>query len=208
MTDFDKQLAPPDERAELAEELAEQRDESLSLAEWYLKVMGECDFVEQRIDEQAAKIKAQVAARRKALEWRFGRDFREQVERDLAQQKNKRKRSIDYITGRAGFRSVPAKVVVVNKDELMNWAAIHCPDAVPMEPVLHVTPILKHFEATGEEAPGCFIRQKFDKFYPGAIDNEQLGPQAGTDRLTDGSDPTPVVGGESGSTAAPPEAGA
>ena len=202
-------LAHPDERAELAAELCEQREHDLPLTVWYLKVLAECEFMEDRIKEQAEKMLSAITARRRALEWRFGREFREMVERDLAQQKGKKKRSVEYLTGRAGFRTLPGKVFVQNKEELVNWCAINLPKAVPMEPVLHVTPIMEHFDATGEIPPGCDILAKRDKFYPSTGEKEQIGgTQERTNGLPDESGPASGLATGTGSTEAPPEAGA
>ena len=164
------------ERAELVEDLFQHRKGSdLSLPEWYLAEMGKCEFMAERIKSQAEKMLREVEGRRKALEWRFGSEFREAVERALAEKnrgKSKPVRSIKYHTGTAGFRTTPPKLIVLNAKALMDWAAINCPDAVRMEPRLHVSPVKAHIEQTGEVVPGCEYRGKLDKFYPTVFNKE------------------------------------
>lgn len=174
-----------DERAEIAAELFEQRIGSeLDLQTWYLQEMGKCEFMADRIKEQAEKMLREVESRKRALEWRFGQEFRALVEKDL-EQKNQGKakpvRSMKYLTGTAGFRTAPAKLIVLNAKALMDWASLHVPEAVKMEPKLHVTPIRAHIEATGEIVPGCDYRGKMDRFYPSAMNKELPdGSQDGT----------------------------
>jgi hypothetical protein len=164
------------ERAEIAAELMEQRSGSgLSLQEWYLGEMAKCEFMADRIKDQTERMLREIENRRKALEFRFGAEFRAAVEADLAEKakgKSKPPRSVKYHTGTAGFRTTPPKLIVLNAKALMDWAAVNCPEAVKMEPTLHVTPIKAHIQAGGELPPGCDYRNKVDKFYPSVFNKE------------------------------------
>lgn len=161
-----KDLAPANpEMAAIIERYQSDPDrQNYTFQEWFLLMDGRLTLAAETIKAQAERMLAQVEAQRKALHWRYGPDFRTRVEADL--QSHKGKRSIDYLTGRAGFRKTPAKLVVTNAKELTDWAAVNCPDAVRMEPKLHVTPVRKMIESTGEEPPGCRYIPAQDRFYP------------------------------------------
>lgn len=195
MSGGQSELGPVDPRAELAAEIAAQRDDSLGFPEWYLSEMGKCDFMELRIKEQAEKMLAEIDARRKALEWKYGQDFRAQVERDLAEKnrgKSKQARSVKYLTGTAGFRTTPPKLIVTNDKALMDWAAINVPEAVKLEPKLHLTPVKRYIESGGEQPPGCIYQGKGQRFYPTAL-NKEIGYDEGTGRDVTPADPHPAV---------------
>jgi len=177
-------LAGPDERAEIAAELlATRRGSRLSLQEWYLEEMGKCDYAADRIREQADKMLKEIENRKKALEWRFGNEFRALVEQDLKERNSgqgKPVRSVKYLTGTAGFRTTQPKLIVTNAKTLMDWAAINCPEAVKMEPKLHITPIKGYIEQNGDVPPGCDYRGKADKFYPTVMNKELPDAPDGT----------------------------
>lgn len=163
----EQEIQPIDaERAEIVEQLqADPRRGQMSFPEWFLAVDSELELAEQRIKEQAAKMIAFVQARRKALHWKCGQDFREAVDKDIVAQSSK-KRSKDYLTGRAGYRTAPAKVLVLDSKKLIDWCALNLPEAVPMEPRLHLTPLKAYIESTGETPPGCDFRKPELRFYP------------------------------------------
>lgn len=172
-----------EERNEIVEQLhGDPERQRLSFVEWFLQVDGQMDAAEARIKEQAERMLAYIKTRRAALHWKYGADFRQQVESDLSRQSGKKK-SIDYLTGRAGFRTRPSKVIVGDKAKLTNWCAVNLPEAVPMRPELHVTPIKKYIEETGDVPPGCGWRQAERAFYPNvnAPALEEGGDEAGAE---------------------------
>lgn len=162
-------LAPADERTELIEQMQNDPDrERMSFAEWFLHGENNDVAAIERVKAQADKLIAYFEARRRARQWRYGTEFRATVENDLAEQrkKDKRKKSVTYATGTAGFRKAPALVIVKDKKALMDWCGVNLPAAVPMEPHLHLTPIKEHFAKTGEIPDGCDVVEEREQFYP------------------------------------------
>lgn len=169
------ELATQDERAELAAQMEQERrvdPHGMNLQEWYLAQEGRDDAMEALIKKQADRMLAAINARRRAREWRWGREFRARVEEDLAEQKG-RKKSVNYITGTAGFRKVQGKVHIVDAAKLKDWAVANLPDALSLD--LHVTPIKKYIEDSGDIPPGAEWTPPADRFYPASS-----APQLGT----------------------------
>lgn len=175
-TENTQALAPVDERAELAAEIAaDPQRERMSFPEWYLAVLGNCDAAEERLREQYNRMRAAIDARRKALEWRFGSAFRAQVEADLAAQKGKKK-SVSYLTGNAGFRKTRGRLIFKDGEALKVWCAENLPDGLKLE--LSKTAISEHIKVTGEVPPGAEWEPESDKFYP-AVERPELTEEDG-----------------------------
>lgn len=168
----EKALAAVDERVEIAEHLASERENAgeTSLAQWYLSKLGECDAMEERVKEQATRILAGINARRRALEWKWGREFRAQVERDLANQKGKKK-SVDYLTGRAGFRAAGERLVIKDAEALEKWCGENYPEGLKLS--LSASKIKEYIKESGEVPPGAEFVPKQERFYP-SVENALL----------------------------------
>ncbi|NLX97577.1 MAG: hypothetical protein GXY83_15525 [Rhodopirellula sp.] len=151
----------------LADANREAQVETNWLAPWYLRKMAELEAAESLIKEQSKRMLAQVAARRKALEYQWGQAFKAQVDADLAEQGGKKK-SIDYMTGRAGYRSSGGKPQIVIEDEnaAIEAAEMACPDAIKRTIIKSV--LQAYVESTGEEIPGTKLitTPKVEHFYP------------------------------------------
>jgi hypothetical protein len=160
-------VAMEEVEALLADSHTAQTDDGRWLAPWYLRKLAELDAAEAMIDEQAKRMKSQIGARRKALEWKWGEPFRAQVDADIQAQGGKKK-SVDYLTGRAGYRAVGGRPKVTITDEAQAIAAAEraCPAAVKKS--LLLTPLLDHVKATGEVLPGTdyTVTPKEERFYP------------------------------------------
>lgn len=190
-------LAIPDERAVLAAQMEQERRvdaHGMTLPEWYLAQEAKDSAMEEMVRRQAERIIAGINARRKAREWRWGSEFRRQVEQDMANQKGKKK-SVNYITGTAGFRMVPGKVHIIDAAALKDWAVANLPDALSLD--LHVTPIRKHIEESGEVPPGAEYTPPHDKFYPAAAGpmlGGTDGPQTGANGLPETTERDSALG--------------
>lgn len=152
----------PDEAELLAATLEPEPDQSLPV--WYLGELTKIDAMAERIREQSARMLAQLETHRRALAFRYGAEFRAQVEADLAAQRG-RKKSVDYPTGRAGFRQKPGKLTITDAKALSEWCAEHCMEAMELK-IARTTPIREHYERTGELPPGCVYTHPGDEFYP------------------------------------------
>ena len=101
------------------------------LPQWYLGELAALKAAKDVLTVQYNKMLAQIAAREKALDWKWGRDFQAQVQRDLDVRPGK-KRSVDYLTGRAGWRKSGggAKLLVSNEKAAISEAAAMCPEVI------------------------------------------------------------------------------
>lgn len=75
--------------------------------------------------ENAEKMKAELARRREALEWRFGPELAQFARANLGKTRTWR----GYY-GSVSFRATPAKITASDHDKAAWWALGACPDAV------------------------------------------------------------------------------
>ena len=174
--------------ANLAESRHDPNDPMGWLGDWFTLQQTMLDAARAAVKAQAKVMLRQIEARRKTLEWNWGREFRIQVDKDLRAQHGKKK-SVDYEGGRAGYRIAGGKetLVVEDEDAAATFAAMNVPDALKTEVLKSV--LLEHAQATGEEIPGCRREtpEKRDTFYAGkhVLDVSMPEPE-----------PTPLLEGE------------
>lgn len=152
---------PPELAAEIPALEAQRGRENLPT--WFLGQQAMLDALAERVKEQSAVMLRQIETRRRALNWKWGLEFSRQVADDLAAEKGKRK-SVDYATGRAGFRATPGKLTIVDAEQLRAWCEAHYMDGLKLE--ISKSAIDRYFKDTGEVPPGCHYSPPGDRFYP------------------------------------------
>lgn len=157
-----------DQDLELATPIA---DQGTSLAIWYMKKLTEMESVEAMIRQQSQTMLKQIETRRKALQWRWGNEFKAIIDSKLNSQGGKKK-SIDLPTGRAGYRAKQASAKVFDEKVVVRWAEINCPEALEKR-VARTTPIVEWIEQNPDEetgeikpVPGVQYTPSVDSFYP------------------------------------------
>ena len=101
---------------------------------------------------------------------RFGVELQAWLETQIAEKGGKRK-SIDLPAGRVGFRAHPARLVVANEPECLEWCREHLPVAVVKVPAsehLSRSELIQQFKngATGGEIPpGADLSEAKDELY-------------------------------------------
>lgn len=156
---------PPEVAEELAIVEAERAlDERMSLPEWYILKMHQLDEADEKIKEQAKAMRKAIENHRKALAWKFGAEVRFQIDELIAAQGGKKK-SVNLMTGKAGYRAANGKVNVHDRKALASWCVDHCQAALDLT-VARTTPIVEHIEATGEVPPGVEFVAGGDVFFP------------------------------------------
>jgi hypothetical protein len=159
---------------------AEQRsglydDPNRWLPEWFLRKSSELDMAEKVIKEQAKRLLNQVKARRHSLWFHHGADFESQVRKDFAAQqkaaqttRDKKRKSVTYMHGNAGFRASGDKIEVVVTDKVKASLALDkvCPEAVDYK--IDTAKVKKLFKETGEVVDGieCKVVPSVDSFFP------------------------------------------
>ena len=134
------------------------------LQNWYLGKFKDADAAEARVKEQYKVMLAQIDQVRKHLAWKYGDQFREAVEADLDAQGGK-KRSVDYLQGRAGFRKGKTSIEVLDEKAAIEWCEKNCPEALSPK-LARKTPLAAMFEADGIVPDGCQVHPAEDRFYP------------------------------------------
>ncbi len=169
--------------------------------EWYMQKLFEIDAVEERIKEQYQIMLRELQTRRKALQFKCGQNFRQRVEAMLLANGRKKdgslkKKSVNLLTGKAGYRSSRPTVEFIDEEAAKKWAvknltvgqlfdATSSVDKVPLViecikeyglekaiKSLNKTPFLEHFMETGELPDGVEFVETQDKFYPQVKDME------------------------------------
>jgi len=137
------------------------------LPNWYLGKLNDFEAAREMVKMQTARLIRQIEARQKALAYKWGDSFRQQVMTDLAEQGGKKK-SIDYHLGRAGIRTTPARIAVTIADEALAITALEATYPELLKRSINKTALREHIKATGEEIPGVHIEQleARESFYP------------------------------------------
>lgn len=143
------------------------------LANWYLRKAGDFDQAIQTIKDQAAMMIRAIEARKRGLAYKWGGEFKRIIDAKLQSQGGK-KRSVDLLTGRAGYRKSPERLTIIDPQKVLDWADFNCPEAIKREPRL--TPLKKWLEETGEVPPGTHHTESRDVFYP-PITSQELAHQ-------------------------------
>ena len=162
--------------------IEQQRGDADWLPPWYLARVAECDAVQARIKEQTKALLGDVESRRQALARCWGAAFQAQVDSDLEAQGGKKK-SINYSTGKAGYRKSRERLAILDDAEFITWAKMECPDCLEYR-VARKTPAVEHMKETGELPPGTALLPAEDQFYP--LVAQPTLPDVPSRRLTHG----------------------
>lgn len=158
--------------------------QATDLPTWFLGQEAALDGMEERLKEQTKIIQAQIDARRKALHYRWGEQFRAKVLDDLRQQGGKKK-SVDYGLGKAGLRVKPEKFQILDGPALTAWCQENCMDALELK-IARTGPIKDWIKSHGGELPpGCDLFEKREEFYPW-VDHKALTAPVFEKEATDG----------------------
>lgn len=175
------ELAPPETKSlTLAEELQiladqlganynaqkqlEERTIDQWLPDWYLGQQAQIDAMREQIKTQMEVLLRHLMTQEKALKWKWGAQFQVIVDQRLAEQSGKKK-SVDFLTGKAGYHVKPAKITITDRAEIKAWCEENCLDALELV-VQRTTPLKEHIQSTGEVPPGVEYTPKHDAFFP------------------------------------------
>lgn len=150
-----------------AQEALEDKPLDEWLPSWYLGQQASIDALREQIKQQVEVMMRHLMTQEKALKWKWGAQFQVIVDQKLADQKGKKK-SVDFLTGKAGYRTKPAKITIIDRAAVKAWCEEHCLDALELI-VQRTTPIKEHIESTGEVPPGIEHTPKHDAFFPALL---------------------------------------
>lgn len=150
--------------------------DSREKCDWFLSKLADFDAEEQKIKTRAAQIIAQMEAMiarnktdRDAFNNRFMPQFQNFVAGEIAADRKGRK-SVVFFNGTAGFRTVPAALVLESPQDAMTTARAVCPSSITTEErekfdrESFLTYARAHFEATGEVLPGTKRTEEQERF--------------------------------------------
>ncbi len=133
------------------------------LANWYVGRDKQSDEAIATIKEQAARMIRAIEARRRGMIYAFGAKVKATIDRMLHSQGGKKK-SVNLLTGRAGYRASPERLQIVDADRVLLWAEKCCPQAIKRS--VSMSAINEHFKATGEIPDGVIHVESHENFYP------------------------------------------
>lgn len=146
-------------RGELADE---------KLATFYLRRLADYENARKLLREQFAVMAAQIDAAEKALAFLYGAKFKAAVDKALA---GGRKKSIDYPTGRAGYRRSQPRLLIHDALSLEKWCVDNGHgECIRVKSELDKRAALKAalaaIEKDGEVPAGCEVVPPAEEFYP------------------------------------------
>jgi hypothetical protein len=148
--------------------------------EWFLRKIANLRAERERITAQYQTMMRQSETDESNLIERYGSQFENLVRAELDASKSKRK-SLTFFNGTAGFRTVPARIVIDSEADALQTARLVAPASITAETVERFDKqgfrayAASHFEETGELLPGFTRteeRQSFDIKFPAAKEEQ------------------------------------
>ena len=166
------------------------------LCTWYMGKMAEADALEKKLDEQYERMKKEINNRRVGLQYACGPEFRAKIDAMIQagprkKDKTLKKKSVNLLTGVAGYRQKKETVKVVDEDACKKWAVENLSfdemssfvgsllvGAMIIKWLLskrlsvgyinriNTTPLLDYIKRTGEIPDGVELVEAEDTFYP------------------------------------------
>jgi len=133
--------------------------------EWYRGEVHKLDALEAQFEKMYEIRLQEIHSAKASLQYFHGQEFRQRSKAMIEADGNKKK-SVNLLTGTVGFRTIKAKLLVTNKQLVMEWAETHCPQAIKMIKDLLLTPLMDYLKDTGDVPPGTELIGEHQKFYP------------------------------------------
>jgi len=165
---------PPGAEAQVAEE------DFSWLPAWFLRRNGNIAGERATLMSQYKKKMLVLDAIDKHMIWQWHDPMSKVVAKDIEEQRGKKK-SFDYLEGRAGFRK-GKKCKVTDEEEAKAWAHKHCPEAIKISEFLRVSYLPTHETDPGEakeyvDVPGVERWEEETFFAKGNVAKEEGGDE-------------------------------
>lgn len=137
------------------------RIDSEERAAWLVGKHRDLDAREQRVKVQSTWMLHAIQQRREGLDRRFGAELRAWLERNTTQ----RRRSVDFLTGRAGLRRVPGGPRIDDQAKLVAWAKAQKREHIIVRRIterVEADWVATHVASTGEVPDGVVIVEPYD----------------------------------------------
>jgi hypothetical protein len=151
------------------EQVASEVDEAFHVrdeqsANWVLRKIVEERAYRHRVQQWCDAETRRSERREQFLMLRFGAELAEWTKRQLAGKFGKR-RSIHLPSGKLGYRTTPAKLVVADEPRLIAWCRRNLPSAVKVVERVLKSEVHSHIKTTGEVPEGAEISGGDDRFF-------------------------------------------
>ncbi len=134
-------------------------------ANWLVRRILEARAYAERVAAWAERERRRAQREEEFFLARFGPQLRTFAAREIAKSGGRRK-SLNLPSGRIGFRAVPAKIVIEDEIRVIEWARVHCPDAVQKVESIAKAVLDQHVASTGEIPPsGVRVEEAGERFY-------------------------------------------
>jgi len=140
-----------------------------SSANWVLRKLAECDaeesVIKQMVDEEIERIKKRAEKLLSPIQRKrqfFETVFTPQLEEFAKSRVTDKRRSVNLLHGKVGFRKGQEKLIIDDEQKAIEWAEEYCPAAIKKSILL--TP-MKELSQEAEAAGFCHIEHAEDKFY-------------------------------------------
>lgn len=94
---------------------------------------------------------------------RYGRQLEDWARQRIDQQHDGR-RSANLPAGAIGFRTQPRRLSIVDEKVLLAWCRAHLPAVIRVIETVPKSPLIEHFQATGECPEGVEILSRTERF--------------------------------------------
>jgi hypothetical protein len=139
------------------------------LPSWYTKKLGELAADEVMLDAQYRKLKSQIAKAQQFLSDRWEGLLRAEIDKQFADGKAGKKKSIDNMYGKIGYREVKGResVEITDEQAAIDYCRYNVPNAIKTVTTLSKTELKTHITETGEIIPGVEIKmsETYQNFY-------------------------------------------
>jgi hypothetical protein len=132
-------------------------------ANWYLRKLANIEAEQRRVRAQAEAIVKQLEADAERLRYLYEGELEEFVRQKLSTSGSRRK-SVHFLQGTAGFRTVPKCIRIADTLAALDYAIRCLPEAVKMQAVLDTAGYRQVVEETGEMLPGVEVVPASESF--------------------------------------------
>ena len=151
------------------------------LPEWFMARTARLKGAREAIKKRYREMMDHLDAEERALHYKWGKEFKQQIDDKLALQGSKKK-SVNFLTGRAGYRTAKGTILIENNEAAKIWAVANMTDEELTAAIsnMNKTPFIDRVKPetkvnmdTGEEytkandvPDGCKYIPTHEKFYP------------------------------------------
>lgn len=142
------------------------KEQEYSFQNRYLAEFNSIEACKSALKHQYGVMLKELAARKTVLQYHWHDAFKQAVKEDLAKPENSKKKSVNYLQGRAGYRKSKLHLLVNDEAAAIDWALENdCEGAVDTT-LRYKILLLEKYQADGKVPDGCDVIQPKESFFP------------------------------------------